>query len=204
MNKNIEKNKKSEEMKEKIYDAAGIIFSKKGYYQANMKHIAKEADMAVGTIYNYFDNKEDLMSSLLKDKFREYKEGLTKELEGITDFRERFKRRAVYTIQHFKEHPHHVRILFVQLINLLFVGDISVSSCKEIYDIIINEIKDELEEGKKLNNFNFTGDSYTVANILFGAFKSFIIKTLIMDNKVEEKDIDAYLSFIFNALDQKY
>jgi AcrR family transcriptional regulator len=44
-----------------ILHAAAKVFAQKGFHRATAKEIAEEADLAVGTIYNYFENKEDII-----------------------------------------------------------------------------------------------------------------------------------------------
>ena len=44
-----------------ILDAATKVFAEKGFHPTTIKDIAKEAGIADGTIYNYFDNKTALM-----------------------------------------------------------------------------------------------------------------------------------------------
>ncbi len=47
-----------------ILDAALKVFAKKGFRGATIREIASEAGVAEGTIYNYFQSKEDLLLSL--------------------------------------------------------------------------------------------------------------------------------------------
>jgi len=56
------------ETKKKIVDAAGEIFSSKGYAAANMREIAQAAGTSVGGLYLYFKNKEELYKSLISEK----------------------------------------------------------------------------------------------------------------------------------------
>lgn len=44
-----------------ILQAAARVFAEKGYHQATIRDIAREAGIADGTIYNYFDNKTALL-----------------------------------------------------------------------------------------------------------------------------------------------
>jgi AcrR family transcriptional regulator len=44
-----------------ILDAAAEVFSRRGYHRATTKEIARTAGISEGTIYNYFDSKEDLL-----------------------------------------------------------------------------------------------------------------------------------------------
>jgi AcrR family transcriptional regulator len=53
------------EREQRILDAAATVFAEKGYYQATIRDIATLADVADGTIYNYFDNKFDLLIAII-------------------------------------------------------------------------------------------------------------------------------------------
>lgn len=50
-----------------ILDAAMSVFSSRGFGEATMADIAKEAGIGVGTIYNYYKDKHDLLTSLIAD-----------------------------------------------------------------------------------------------------------------------------------------
>jgi len=60
----IKKNNK----KELILNAAVKVFAGKGFYNANVADVAREAGVADGTIYIYFKNKDDLLISLFETK----------------------------------------------------------------------------------------------------------------------------------------
>ena len=47
---------------EQILEAAAIVFSTKGYERATTREIAEAADVSEGTLYNYFDNKIELLN----------------------------------------------------------------------------------------------------------------------------------------------
>jgi len=58
--------KKSKETKEQqILDAALKIFSEKGFASATTSEIAKEAGIAEGTIFRYFNTKKDILRKLM-------------------------------------------------------------------------------------------------------------------------------------------
>jgi AcrR family transcriptional regulator len=51
--------------RQQILDAALTVFSRKGFGESTIPDIAGEAGVAVGTIYNYFESKRDLLISLI-------------------------------------------------------------------------------------------------------------------------------------------
>ena len=53
---------------DQIIEAAVKIFAKKGFYNAKVSEIAREASVADGTIYLYFKNKDDILISLFEEK----------------------------------------------------------------------------------------------------------------------------------------
>lgn len=56
---------------ELIRQAAVHIFSRKGFYNTRAEEIAREAGIAVGTIYNYFASKEEILLSIFKTEFEQ-------------------------------------------------------------------------------------------------------------------------------------
>ena len=65
----------------RIRQAAVRVFSRKGFYKTRAEEIAQEAGVAVGTIYNYFANKEEILLSIFQAEFEERIE-LFRELLG--------------------------------------------------------------------------------------------------------------------------
>jgi AcrR family transcriptional regulator len=51
--------------RQQILDGAARVFADRGFARATTKEIAQAADVSEGTIYNYFDSKEDLLIGLM-------------------------------------------------------------------------------------------------------------------------------------------
>jgi len=58
--------RRRERMANEILQAAARVFARRGFAGATVREVAEEADVAEGTIYNYFKNKEDLLVQLPK------------------------------------------------------------------------------------------------------------------------------------------
>ncbi|NPA82564.1 MAG: TetR/AcrR family transcriptional regulator [Epsilonproteobacteria bacterium] len=54
-----------EERKKIIMDTALKLFAKRGFYEVTIADIAKELNMSVGNLYNYFSSKEALAKELI-------------------------------------------------------------------------------------------------------------------------------------------
>ena len=59
---------KSPDKHRKIIRAATKVFAKKGFFNARISDIAKEAKVADGTIYLYFNNKFDILLSVFEEE----------------------------------------------------------------------------------------------------------------------------------------
>lgn len=64
------------ERRSQISDAAITCFARKGYYEASMDDIAREAGLSKGSLYWHFPSKRDLFRSLLETWIAEVMEGL--------------------------------------------------------------------------------------------------------------------------------
>ncbi len=60
------KRKKSEK-RDQILESARKLFFESGYASTRVEDIAKDADLAIGTLYLYFENKNDIYASLCED-----------------------------------------------------------------------------------------------------------------------------------------
>ena len=50
---------------EQILDAAARLFASKGFHRTTTKEIAEAADVAEGTLYNYFESKNDMLLGIM-------------------------------------------------------------------------------------------------------------------------------------------
>ncbi len=60
------KEQMSEVRRTQILLGAAKVFAKKGFHKATTKEIAKTAGISEGTIYNYFENKRELLVAMIE------------------------------------------------------------------------------------------------------------------------------------------
>src|SRR5205823_5089124 len=69
--------------RERILRAATDVFAKSGYFNAKVSEIAKAAGVADGTIYLYFDGKEDILITIFREHTRNYLQSLERAIANI-------------------------------------------------------------------------------------------------------------------------
>lgn len=73
------------EKRRQILDGARRIFSTLGFDAASVSDIAREAGVSKGTLYVYFENKEQLFAAIIGEERERYKEELFAALESGPD-----------------------------------------------------------------------------------------------------------------------
>jgi TetR/AcrR family fatty acid metabolism transcriptional regulator len=90
---------KAENKHAKIITAATKVFAKKGFFTARISDIAKEAKVADGTIYLYFNNKYDILLSVFQEEIGKIVEKTTRLLAQEQDPEQML---VVYANQHLQ------------------------------------------------------------------------------------------------------
>src|SRR5207248_4007694 len=85
-----------------ILDAATKVFAKKGFHPTTIKDIAREAGIADGTIYNYFENKTALMLGILDRMNESEQRDIDFSQFTVGDFRSFMKAYLQHRLQVFK------------------------------------------------------------------------------------------------------
>jgi TetR/AcrR family fatty acid metabolism transcriptional regulator len=83
----------------RIINAATKVFAKKGFFQAKVSDIAKEAQVADGTIYLYFDNKDDILISLFEEQMKVVLENM---IEQVSEEKDAIKKIERFALTHLK------------------------------------------------------------------------------------------------------
>ena len=75
----------------RIINAALKVFAEKGFYNTRISEIAREADVADGTIYLYFKNKDDILISLFEEEIGKICRIMQEELSKTDDPMEKLR-----------------------------------------------------------------------------------------------------------------
>lgn len=76
---------RSEWRRKQIIDAATKLLGSRGFHQMSISDLAREANISVGTIYQYVKNKEDILVLVMRDIMDGYRDNVPRAMEGIDD-----------------------------------------------------------------------------------------------------------------------
>src|SRR5436190_8072866 len=77
--------------REAILRAAVNVFARRGYFNAKVADIAREAGIADGTVYLYFKSKDEVLHSIFDRAMAEFIAEGRRELESVSGPAERLK-----------------------------------------------------------------------------------------------------------------
>jgi len=97
-----------------ILNAAIELFAVNGYHNVTMNQIAEKAEFSIGTLYNFFKNKEDLYHSLVLEKCKEYAGIQSRILDKDTAVLEKVREYVANEIQFFLDNTSFIRIFLAE------------------------------------------------------------------------------------------
>ena len=106
---------KSRDKHNKIIKAAIKVFAKNGFYNSRVSEIAKEAQVADGTVYLYFKNKDDILISLFEEEMDRIIKNMREELEVEENPVEKIKKFARIHLNMVKEDKNLAEVIQVEL-----------------------------------------------------------------------------------------
>jgi AcrR family transcriptional regulator len=91
---------------DKMLEAASHLFSTQRFHEVRMEDIAAEAQVGKGTLYRYFNDKEELYLALVARASRQMVQRLTEAVAGSAGARARLINFVSAVLDFFDEQPH--------------------------------------------------------------------------------------------------
>lgn len=180
-----------------IYEAALDVFAEFGFRKACMEDIAKRLGLAVGTLYRYAHDKQDLYRKAVKHAFESWQAEAVQAAEASGDPLERFRLLCLTAFRHLAGEPRLRRIL---------AGDpalFPVVDAEDPFEAINRRSVDILErfirEGMVVGAFAVP-DPRIAARVLFSLYQLFIEKAYVEEEAGETLLFEQSLDLVLNGL----
>lgn len=133
----------SQEKADLIQQAAIRVFARKGFYNTRAEEIAHEAGIAVGTIYNYYESKEEILLSIFKAEFDKQLMAFHELLESDLSIPEKIGRILENHFSRLTEHGDLAQLLLQERFN---PGEGFRTKLLDLYRELIARIEDLIRE----------------------------------------------------------
>jgi TetR/AcrR family fatty acid metabolism transcriptional regulator len=189
---------KTKEKFSSIIDSALKVFGEKGYYNATIAEIARDAGVSEATIYEYFGSKEDLLFAIPGEITRQavdFLEQMTPYLKGA----ENKIRAIVYGYFNlYRDNPNYSSLVLLDLKhNRNFINTESYKPVQQAADFILKAI----QEGVKTGEFREDVDPYLVRSMILGTIEHLFFRWHLKGRKDDIQDfVDSMLSIIMSGI----
>jgi AcrR family transcriptional regulator len=169
---------KARQRREILAVALGL-FSEKGYHNVSMHEIARTAEFAVGTLYNFFRNKEDLYRALLLELSDKFHYTLTTAIEESDDETEKLRNYVRAKGQVFRENASMIRLYFAETRGATYtlIADLD-PEIRERYARFLKTLASIFESGMKKKKFERIAEPASLAVALEGIMNAFLFHWL--------------------------
>jgi TetR/AcrR family fatty acid metabolism transcriptional regulator len=163
---------------QRILRAATKVFASKGYFAARMTDVAKQAEVADGTLYLYFEGKEHLLQSIFDDVLGRFIERLEQEMAHLDDPLDKLRvmvRLHLETLGRDRDLAHVLQIetrhsrRFMSVFTRGKLGE------------YLNLVRSIVEEGQELGVFRRDISPGLTTNVVFGAVDELVMSWILTD-----------------------
>jgi len=166
--------------KEQILTASMKVFSRHGYQDTDVERIANLAGLGKGTVYRYFQSKENLFLSTLEWGLNSLKQDIRAAIEKVDDYLDRVQVALATHLKFFEKH----RDFFRLLVQERAWAEMKSARCtwSEKHLSYIEHMQKILAEGMRKGYFKKI-DTRSCAYALWGLTNSLLYKWLISEKK---------------------
>ncbi len=166
----------SGDKRERILDAAELIFAQRGFFAARVAEIAREAGVADGTIYLYFKSKDDLLISLFESRMERVNNLLRDAIATGTTPTDKLNLFIRTHLQMVQDNPNVAEVLTVELRqSSKFMKEYANPRFGEFLKLL-GEI---IAEGQQTGEFNPDVPATIIARVIFGAVDELALAWLL-------------------------
>ncbi|MCQ9640734.1 TetR/AcrR family transcriptional regulator [Chryseobacterium sp. WG14] len=166
---------KKEKVRDRIIRVASDLFYKQGYNSTGINQIIADADIAIGSLYNHFSSKNELLHAYLIKEELTWFEGVEKCVEGISHPKEKMEALIDYRIK-LQKSSRFAGCHFIKIISE--IGDTNPI----VYDFVKKHKEKQKELIRTLVEQSELPDTDLVAETIFLLIEGAVVTSTIHKN----------------------
>ena len=193
-----------EQKKKEILQAAVLVFAEKGIQKSKMIDIARQAKIGKGTIYEYFESKEDVFKEAYLSHFKEIEERIFQiaqsEERALLKIKNLTKSILINFFSHNMDFAGIMMDFWAEGIRTKDKEILAVINLKEMYALFREVLISVLQQGIDEGTFREM-DKNVVASAIIGSFDGLLLQW-ILDKDVFNLQtvVDEWLEVLINGI----
>jgi TetR/AcrR family fatty acid metabolism transcriptional regulator len=163
---------------ERILRAATEVFASKGYFAARMTDVAKQAEVADGTLYLYFEGKEHLLLSIFDTVLDRFIGRLREEMAQLEDPVGKLKVMVRLHLETLGRDPALAQVLQIETRHSRRFMSVFTRGKLGEY---LNLLRGIIEEGQESGAFRRDINPGLATNVVFGAVDELVMSWVLTD-----------------------
>jgi TetR/AcrR family fatty acid metabolism transcriptional regulator len=187
--------------REAILRAATRVFARNGYFNSKVADIAREADVADGTVYLYFKSKEEILHSVFDQNMAEAIAAGKVLIQKLSDPGEKLRRIAMLHLERLGADRELAVVFQVELRgSTKFMQEFSAAGFAEYLGLL----RQTFAEGQRSGVFRKDLNAKLVSKILFGALDEMATNWIISKRNYKlEPMADVVMDVFLNGVSAK-
>jgi len=168
---------KIEARRSKIIRAAQKVFAQKGFYEATISDVAREAGISDATIYEYFTSKEELLFSIPGETARDALKNMKNILDHIIDTPNKIHAIIYAFLSFYRDNPDYASIAMLILKqNNNFLETQVYQDIRQLARLIYEVIQCGMDQGELRKDI----DPLVVRSVILGSIEHLVIRWLML------------------------
>jgi AcrR family transcriptional regulator len=178
------------------------LFSEKGYHNVSMHEIAGKAEFAIGTLYKFFQNKEELYKTIILEECDKFDEALTQAIEAPGDEVEKLRNYIRTKSERFRDNLAFVRLFLAESRGASYNINAGLDgTVRQRYYGFLKRLSSVFERGIKNKRFKEIADPFCLAVALDSVVNASLSLWLdAPEDRPFPEDPDAILKIFFEGL----
>ena len=184
-----------------ILRAATKVFAQNGFFQSQVADVAKAAGVAAGTVYLYFEGKDDLLVSIFERSMREVIAEGRAAVAGVADPAERLRCIAHLHLGRLGRDQHLAVVFQVELRHSVkFMERFSATFLQDYLTLI----RDAIADGQHGGRFRKDISATTATKMFFGALDEMATNWMLSRRKYDlTAEADAVVDLFINGIGRR-
>jgi len=171
--------RRTDDKRQRILDAAIHVFARRGFFASRISDIASAAGIADGTVYLYFESKDDILVKVFDEIMGEHLTAAREEIRQVTDAAARLRVLADHHLGLLGGNPELAVVFQVELRqSTKFMELFTASWLKDYFDIVEGAIA----AGQKQGTIRQDLSRKLAAHGFFGALDAIVTSWVLSRN----------------------